>query len=252
MDNSTGWKLSAGFAGILLLIVPLGFVSYRTYSRQESRSLETRSFDSNASSDLPPAKVVAFGALLGLSLVGLSGFLIGRDLAGRKKAEAVLREMAAVDELTGLYNRRGFVAHATDLLGLAGRMGRPAIVFLADVDGLKAINDRFGHASGDLALAGAARVLQLTFRSSDVIARLGGDEFAVLAIVDSRDGGGGILHRLQKNVDLWNSRSQQPFAVSLSTGLVFMDPSSQTLEKILTEADRVMYETKESRKSLHA
>jgi diguanylate cyclase (GGDEF)-like protein len=191
-------------------------------------------------------------AFLGLSLVGLSGFMIGRDLAGRKKTGAMLKEMAMVDELTGLYNRRGFVAHATDLLGLAGRMRCPAIVFLADVDGLKEINDRFGHASGDLALAGAARVLQLTFRSSDVVARLGGDEFAVLAAMDSRDGEEGILHRLQKNVDFWNSRSQQPFVVSLSTGLVSINPSSETLEKILAEADRVLYERKEYRRSQRA
>ena len=235
MLNSTGWKIGAGFAGVALLTALLGFVSYTTYG----------SFGSG------PARVVTFGAVLGLLLIGFSGFQIGRDLTGRKKAVETLKEMAMVDELTGLYNRRGFAVHSAEVLGLARRMGRPAIVFLADVDGLKAVNDRFGHAAGDLALAGAARVLQLTFRSSDVIARLGGDEFAVLAIVDSRDGGGGILHRLQKNVDFWNSRSQQPFAVSLSTGLVSIDPSTETLEKILAEADRVMYEKKELHRNLH-
>ncbi len=236
MTKSTGWKMGAGLAGIALSIASLGFAAYCAYAGRQ----------------LPPARFIFVPALLGLCVVGSCAFLIGRDLAGRERAGAVLREMAMTDELTGLYNRRGFSAHATSLLALAGRMGRPAIVFSADVDGLKEINDRHGHASGDLALAGAARVLQLTFRSSDVISRVGGDEFAVLAIVDSREGGGGILHRLQKNVDFWNDRSQQPFSVSLSTGLVSIDPSTETLEKILAEADRVMYEKKESRKSLRA
>jgi diguanylate cyclase (GGDEF)-like protein len=234
--RKTGWKMGAGFLGALLLAALLGFVSNKAYGSWQSG----------------PWRLVALGGLIGLMLVGLSGFLVGRDLSGRTKAETVLKEMAMVDELTGLYNRRGFAAHATEVLGLARRMGRPAIVFLADVDGLKAINDGFGHGSGDLALAGAARVLQLTFRSSDVIARLGGDEFAVLAIVDSREGGGGILHRLQKNVDFWNSRSRQPFSVSMSTGLVSIDPSRETLEKILAEADRVLYEKKELRRVARA
>jgi diguanylate cyclase (GGDEF)-like protein len=244
MTKSTGWKMGAAAAGILLLIAPLGMVAYRAYAGKVAPS--------PGAPALPPETAVAFGVLLGLTVLSLSAVLIARDLTGRERAGQMLREMAMTDELTGLNNRRGFSAHATSLLALAGRMGRPAIVFLADVDGLKAINDRHGHAAGDLALAGAARVLQLTFRSSDVIARVGGDEFAVLAIVDSRDGGGGILHRLQKNVDFWNERSRQPFAISLSTGLVSIDPSSETLDKILADADRAMYESKESRKSERA
>ncbi|MGH9442013.1 MAG: GGDEF domain-containing protein [Thermoanaerobaculia bacterium] len=181
---------------------------------------------------------------------GVAGAAVGRDLAARDRAERTLTALAMVDELTGLYNRRGFFAHATGVLHLAHRMGRRAIVFLADVDGLKRINDQHGHGAGDLALAGAARALQLTFRSADVVARLGGDEFAVLALVDSREGGGGMLQRLRNNVDYWNSRSRQPFEVSLSIGTVSIDPSREDLEEILARADRDLYEKKGSRRSM--
>ena len=233
--RSAAGKMSAGITGVSLLAALLGFASIRL-------------------SGIDPglAAGLAAGGALGLSLIVFSGATIGRELAARGRAQRTLTALAMVDDLTGLYNRRGFVAHATGVLGLAHRIERPAIVFLADVDGLKRINDRFGHASGDLALAGAARALQLTFRSSDILARLGGDEFAVLALVDSRDGGAGILGRLQKNLDFWNARSRQPFDVSLSIGTVSIDPSTEKLEEILARADKDLYEKKGSRRSVMA
>jgi diguanylate cyclase (GGDEF)-like protein len=157
-----------------------------------------------------------------------------------------------VDELTGLFNRRGFLEHAGGVLELAARMDRPAVVFFADVDGLKAINDGFGHAAGDLTLAGAARILQLTFRSSDVIARIGGDEFAVLALLDSRDGEEGVVPRLRKNIDFWNGRWGQAFDVSLSIGTVSIDNSAGSLEDVLARADKDLYEKKGFRRPVVA
>ena len=227
--------MSAGITGVSLLAALLGFASLRL-----------------AGSDPGLAAGLAAGGALGLSLIVFSAATVGRELAARGRAQRTLTALAMVDDLTGLYNRRGFVAHATGVLRLAERIGRPAIVFLADVDGLKRINDRFGHASGDLALAGAARALQLTFRSSDILARLGGDEFAILALVDSREGGAGILGRLQKNIDFWNSRSRQPFDVSLSIGTVSIDPSKEKLEEILARADKELYAQKGSRRSVTA
>jgi diguanylate cyclase (GGDEF)-like protein len=228
--RSTLAKMSPGIAGAALLSALLALAA-----------VETRALDPRLSA------AVALGGVLGIALMLLSAWIVVRDLAARSESERTLTALAMVDELTGLYNRRGFIAHATGVLHLAHRMGRPAILFLADVDGLKSINDRHGHAAGDLTLAGAARALQLTFRSSDVVARLGGDEFAVLALVDSREGGAGILRRLEKNVDFWNGRSRQPFAVSLSIGVVSIDPSTERLEGILARADRDLYEKKGSR-----
>ncbi|HKB72424.1 MAG TPA: GGDEF domain-containing protein [Thermoanaerobaculia bacterium] len=227
--------MSAGIAGIALVAGILGYAAFRCWARDPGLAL-----------------AMAAGGIVGVSLVAVSAVFVGRELALRKTVERGLKKLATVDELTGISNRRGFIEHATGVLELAGRVGRPAIVFLADVDGLKAINDRHGHAAGDLALAAAARILQLTFRSSDVIARIGGDEFAVLALVDSRDGGEGILPRLRKNVDFWNGRSNQPFAVSLSIGAVSIDPSQDRLEEILARADKDLYEKKGFRRLVTA
>jgi predicted signal transduction protein with EAL and GGDEF domain len=96
--------------------------------------------------------------------------------------QASLADLALSDELTGLYNRRGFMALAERQLKLGRRSGRGMLFILVDVDGLKQINDSLGHSQGDSALRRTAEVLRKTFRNSDVIARMGGDEFAVLAI----------------------------------------------------------------------
>jgi diguanylate cyclase (GGDEF)-like protein len=228
-------KLGAGFAGTLLLA---GLLAYAV--------LRMRAADPGT------AAALAAAGLLALALVLGTGVVAGRELAARERAERGLKKLAMVDELTGLFNRRGFVEHAGGVLDLAARIGRPAVLFFADVDGLKAINDLHGHAAGDLTLAGAARILQLTFRSTDVIARIGGDEFAVLALVDARDGGDGILPRIRKNMEFWNGRWGQPFSVSLSIGAVAIDASVDRLEEILARADKDLYEKKGFRRVVTA
>src|SRR6267142_1804814 len=105
-----------------------------------------------------------------------------RCAAKQYMLQAELGNLALTDELTGLYNRRGFMALAERQLKLARRSGRGMLLFMTDVDCLKQINDSFGHFEGDRALKRTADVLEETFRGSDVVARLGGDEFAVLAI----------------------------------------------------------------------
>src|SRR5262249_20763754 len=104
-----------------------------------------------------------------------------QDITERKRAEAALQSLSLVDELTGLYNRRGFLAVSEQSLAEIRLNDKvPAIVY-ADLDGLKEINDSLGHHEGDRALAQAAEILKETFRSSDIVARIGGDEFVVLA-----------------------------------------------------------------------
>lgn len=233
--SSTLRRMSAGIAGAALLAALLAVAALRT--RRSEPAL---------------AAAIAAGGVVGIALIGVSAALVGRDLAARKAVERGLKKLAMVDDLTGIGNRRGFVSQATGLLELADRLGRPAALFLADVDGLKGINDRYGHAAGDLTLAGAARVLQLTFRSSDVIARIGGDEFAVLALVDVREGGEGIVSRIRRNIEFWNGRWGQPFSVSLSIGAVSIDPSRDRLEEILARADKDLYEKKGFRRIMTA
>ncbi|HKW34663.1 MAG TPA: GGDEF domain-containing protein [Candidatus Acidoferrum sp.] len=156
-----------------------------------------------------------------------------------------LSNLALKDELTGLYNRRGFLALAERQLKLARRSGRSLLLFFIDVDGLKEINDVFGHGEGDAALKCAAEALETTFRDSDVIARFGGDEFAVLAIEASGQSEATIRERLTEYL---NSTKRQETRFSVSLGAARFDPWNQTsLRDLIAEADRAMYEQKRRR-----
>ena len=107
---------------------------------------------------------------------------IARDVTERKEQEQALRSLTIIDDLTKLYNRRGFLTLAERHLKLAVRKKTGVFLLFADLDGLKIINDTFGHLEGDRALIDAADILRASFRSADIIARLGGDEFTVFPI----------------------------------------------------------------------
>jgi diguanylate cyclase (GGDEF)-like protein len=158
-----------------------------------------------------------------------------------------LSNLALKDELTGLYNRRGFLALAERQLKLARRSGRSLLLFFIDVDGLKEINDVFGHGEGDAALKCTAEALETTFRDSDVIARFGGDEFAVLAIEATGQSEAAIRERL---IEYLNSKRPQGFdyKFSVSLGTARFDPWNPTfLRELIAEADQAMYEQKRRR-----
>ncbi|HEV2197454.1 MAG TPA: GGDEF domain-containing protein [Candidatus Acidoferrum sp.] len=158
-----------------------------------------------------------------------------------------LSNLALTDELTGLYNRRGFLALAERQLKLARRSGRSLLLFFIDVDGLKEINDVFGHAEGDAALKCTAEALEATFRDSDVIARLGGDEFAVLAIEASGQSEVTIRERLTEFLNS-ASRQESDYKFSVSLGTARFDPWNQTsIRDLIAEADQAMYEQKRRR-----
>jgi diguanylate cyclase (GGDEF)-like protein len=152
-----------------------------------------------------------------------------------------LRSSAITDDLTGLYNRRGFWASATHQLKMARRNGQHMSLFFCDVDNLKEVNDRFGHQEGDLLLIRIAQALSETFRDSDIVARVSGDEFAVLALKASE---GIMLHRLQNRLHKAaanQSRCQQ----SLSVGVARFDPKCPvSLGQLMARADQAMYEQK--------
>jgi len=155
-----------------------------------------------------------------------------------------LRHLAITDDLTGLYNRRGFLASATHQMKLAQRNEQSLLLFFCDVDNLKAINDCCGHREGDLALIRCADALEKTFRDSDIIARFSGDEFVVLASEARGQDQQTILGRLEENLKAVNSQESE-FKLSLSIGIARFDPSSpSTLGDMMIRADRAMYEHK--------
>jgi diguanylate cyclase (GGDEF)-like protein len=158
-----------------------------------------------------------------------------------------LRYLALTDELTCLYNRRGFFAAAAHQLKLARRNMQGMLLFFCDLDNLKKINDTYGHAEGDLALVRAADALEEAFRESDVVARLGGDEFAVLALTSPDDNEEGLLRRLEKSVEK-AGRNDRRYQLSLSVGVARFDPKrAVSLGELMAEADKAMYEQKRGR-----
>lgn len=159
-----------------------------------------------------------------------------------------LRHLALTDDLTCLYNRRGFFAAATQQLKLAQRNAQRLLLLFCDVDNLKKINDTYGHREGDLALVRTADALEKAFRASDIIARLGGDEFVVLAQEASDQTQEVILRRLEKNLKKWIAAGSRN-GLSLCVGVArFEAKRAVTLGKLLAQADKAMYEKKRARR----
>src|SRR6266850_4422936 len=164
--------------------------------------------------------------------------------------QAELGNLALTDELTGLYNRRGFMALAERQMKLGHRSGRGMLLFMMDLDRLKRINDSFGHFEGDRALKHTAYALEETFRDSDVVARLGGDEFAVLAIEATGYSEATIKTRLFECLKAINP-DQSRYELSLSLGVARFDPSTCTsIGELMMTADQAMYEQKPRRSRL--
>lgn len=179
------------------------------------------------------------------------GILVtARDISKRKSMEENLRNLAVTDELTGLYNRRGFSFAAEQELKHAHRTKTDLILLFFDMDKLKAINDTFGHTEGDEALKAAAAVLRSTFRASDIIARWGGDEFAVLALDVPKGSISVLQHRLDETLEHLNSAEGMRYRISFSMGMSCCDPEKNTsLYELVRIADGVMYEEKRNRNS---
>ena len=170
-----------------------------------------------------------------------------RCAAKQYTLQTELANLALTDELTGLYNRRGFMALAERQLKLARRSGRGMLLFMMDVDHLKQINDTLGHLEGDCALERTAEVLEETFRDSDVVARLGGDEFAVLAVEAAGHCEATIKARLFELLKFISAK-QSRYSISLSKGVARFDPDSPAMiADLMMKADQAMYEQKRQR-----
>ena len=171
--------------------------------------------------------------------------IVVEDITERKRMEAEMREMSLRDLLTDLYNRRGFITLAEQQLKAANRAQRPLQLTFIDCDGLKGINDTFGHEEGDRALIDTANVLRQTFRESDIIARLGGDEFAVLSIDAADMNPEDFSKRLQENIDVGNAKGTRPYTLAMSWGTAVYDPGSPlSLDELMFSADKRMYAQK--------
>ena len=166
-------------------------------------------------------------------------------LVKQKQLEDILKSMSITDDLTGLHNRRGFFTIGDHLLKMSKRDMKGIYMLYADIDNLKPINDTMGHGEGDNALIDFANILKRSYRASDVISRLGGDEFAVIPVGSAGDSINTMNNRFQKSLDDYNKKYNRKYEISASVGIVYYDPeSSSTLDDLVNEADKLMYEQK--------
>jgi len=168
----------------------------------------------------------------------------------RHRLRTALRDLLLLDQLTGLYNRRGFVTLATHDLRIARRSKQPLLVAFADLDDLKVINDTLGHAQGDAALRDVAAILRRTFRESDLIARIGGDEYAIL--VRSAEAGNVevLRERLDEELRAFAQRARRPYRISVSLGFAHTTAATTaSVDGLLRRADRALYQEKRRRDS---
>jgi two-component system, cell cycle response regulator len=176
------------------------------------------------------------------------------ELIARIKHVRMQEEMRSLllrDELTGLYNRRGFFTLVEYLLKMAKRQDRGMFMLYADLDNLKQINDAYGHQEGDLALIETANLLAKNYRESDIIARIGGDEFVVISAGTPGDCVDTILRRLQQALEAYNAKkNRRPYALSISAGIAFYDPENPcSIDELLAQGDRSMYGHKKQKQN---
>ncbi|MBF0538425.1 MAG: diguanylate cyclase [Nitrospirae bacterium] len=175
--------------------------------------------------------------------------LVFQDQSQSRKMEEELRLLSLTDELTGLNNRRGFLILSEQQIKLCKRLGTEMALLFIDLDGMKYINDTFGHKAGDCAILDTACVLRQTFRDSDILARMGGDEFVVLITEATGVSELSISERLNEGLALYNETTKRCFNLSFSVGIVHYTPSDVlSIDELLTIADRLMYKHKQSKR----
>jgi len=195
-------------------------------------------------------------------VVGIFG--MSRDITTRKLAEAREREQAEAlatlageleqlslhDELTSLFNRRGFEQLGAAALGAARKGETEICVLFMDLDGLKAINDRYGHAAGDQALIHVAKTLRGAVRSTDVVGRIGGDEFAAVIVGLSLPVVDKLCDRVRAET-MADEASPHPITVSIGVATARVG-ELESLSELVTVADRAMYDGRHLRRHVQA
>ena len=176
------------------------------------------------------------------------GYAVGVSLESLRQRDE-LRAMATIDELTRVYNRRYFFDQLDRELAAARRYAVPVSVLTLDLDGLKGLNDSFGHETGDEALRTLAQRLVRYSRASDIVARLGGDEFAVILSRTDSAGAAQIARRLQSSVEgeVPVAGGSQGLRIAVSCGFASFPEDAEDAGQLLRQADGRMYAAKAAR-----
>jgi len=179
------------------------------------------------------------------------------DITQRRQAEDAMNQLneslksaSMTDALTGLYNRRGYSVLSQHYLDLARRRRKKLFVIFADLDGLKQINDQWGHPGGDQALIRTADVLRKTFRKSDIISRIGGDEFAIATMENGHDSVASQIARLRRNLKSRALHKKYTKILSMSIGVAVSNYQRTTsIEELTSQADALMYIEKRAKRN---
>jgi diguanylate cyclase (GGDEF)-like protein/PAS domain S-box-containing protein len=210
------------------------------------------------------------GTILHVSILGtpivmqgdqVAVYGIYRDITAQKEAEEALHRLSTTDELTGLFNRRGFFLLAEQQRRLAMRKQAELLLLYIDIDDFKLINDRYGHLEGDTVLADLGNILRRCFRDSDIVARMGdesgvlarvgGDEFVILAVDAGTEGDAILTSRLRERMVRYNEDNGKPYTITLSVGAVRVTPAPDvTVDSLIAAADKLMYQNKRDRLSI--
>ncbi|MFW6026425.1 MAG: diguanylate cyclase [Candidatus Woesearchaeota archaeon] len=188
---------------------------------------------------------------------GAQDYLVKRQISAKSLIQSIkyaiernklikeVKENSLLDELTALYNRRGFYNLAEQQLKRAIRLKNDFLVFYADIDRLKRINDLYGHLEGDKVIKDVSLILKDTFRQSDIISRVGGDEFVILALDTSEKSIEIIRKRMESNLIKYNKENNRPYNIFISLGVsVFSSENPSSIEDLIIKADKRMYQIK--------
>lgn len=160
------------------------------------------------------------------------------------KHSSKLDTLSITDELTQIYNRRGFMSLATKSIKIAVNNNRSGMIIFCDMDGLKIINDTYGHESGDKAIIMQTEILQESIRSTDIIGRLGGDEFAIAAEGMTQEGFEKFKKKIIEKTKIVNKKYNEKFEVSMSLGAAEYSKDNFDIDKLLSIADKELYKEK--------
>jgi len=171
------------------------------------------------------------------------------DLASMVEREIAAVQLATLDELTGISNRRGFMMLAEQNLRLSMRHNISASLVFMDLNKFKLINDKHGHSEGDRVLTVFADLLRNTFRQSDLYARMGGDEFVILLPNTPKNSAKIIVEKFRQALKKHNSDAHRRYDIEFSYGIVEFSPEKHlSIDALLMDGDSLMYEQKHKSK----
>jgi diguanylate cyclase (GGDEF)-like protein len=246
LDRKQWWLWSTTVA--VLLLLTLAVASF-TFPALLSKDADTYSFFLNQSVRALVGIVLLFSVYLVYQQVLIHRLRnqLSLQIESLAKVESLASEvykLAALDQLTGLYNRRSGEQRLEQEISRAQRHGRPLTVLLIDLDGLKQVNDKYGHAAGDLVIKGFAERLQRAIRGSDLAVRLGGDEFMTLLPECRAEE---VRHVLARVEGLEITYNNEKIRSSFSRGWTDYKPG-ESPQELLKRADDALYANKRAGK----